>query len=181
MNQPMDNLTPPLESSETSLGRRKLLKALATGGGAIVATTTLPGQWVKPLIEIGLLPAHAQASSPAVVAPFSIIPEADPLGGPITTCPEATITIISATLSPAPPAGQTVTFTIGDIVPNNPAFPPTFSQTTGTATTDAAGVAIFNTPVTVSGDTGDTFVITFSSPGAIADAVSGFSIDNSFC
>jgi uncharacterized protein YegL len=44
------------------MGRRKLLKALAAGGGAIAVTAIVPGKWAKPVIEAGLLPAHAQAS-----------------------------------------------------------------------------------------------------------------------
>jgi Mg-chelatase subunit ChlD len=48
------------------MGRRKLLKALAAGGGAIAVTAIVPGKWAKPVIEAGLLPAHAQASPTAV-------------------------------------------------------------------------------------------------------------------
>jgi Mg-chelatase subunit ChlD len=44
------------------MGRRELLKALAAGGGAIAVTSIMPGKWAKPIIEAGLLPAHAQGS-----------------------------------------------------------------------------------------------------------------------
>ena len=42
--------------------RRKLLKALAVSGGAIVAGTVLPTSWIRPIVELGVLPAHAQLS-----------------------------------------------------------------------------------------------------------------------
>jgi len=53
-----------LESGTTprQLGRRELLKALAASGAAITMATLLPGKWAKPVIEAGLLPAHAFAS-----------------------------------------------------------------------------------------------------------------------
>jgi secreted PhoX family phosphatase len=44
------------------IGRRDLLKALAASGGAIAVTSIVPGKWAKPVIEAGLLPAHAQGS-----------------------------------------------------------------------------------------------------------------------
>jgi len=43
-------------------GRRELLKAMIAGSGAVAASTMLPDQWVKPVVEVGVLPAHAQAS-----------------------------------------------------------------------------------------------------------------------
>lgn len=52
------------DSFETkTLGRRDLLKALAATGGAITAATILPGKWTKPVIEAGVLPAHAASSA----------------------------------------------------------------------------------------------------------------------
>lgn len=43
-------------------GRRKLLKALAATGGAVTATSLLPDKWAKPVVDVGVLPAHAQVS-----------------------------------------------------------------------------------------------------------------------
>lgn len=48
--------------TEKTLGRRELLKALAATGSAVVASSMLPNQWTKPVIEAGVLPAHAQGS-----------------------------------------------------------------------------------------------------------------------
>jgi len=47
--------------SEPSIGRRQLLKILAATAGA-AALSTLPSQWKTPVVEVGALPAHAQAS-----------------------------------------------------------------------------------------------------------------------
>jgi hypothetical protein len=48
------------------LGRRRLLQVMAATGGAAVAVALLPGEWVKPVVEVGHLPAHAQGSGPFV-------------------------------------------------------------------------------------------------------------------
>ncbi len=53
-------------------GRRKLLKALGAGGGALVVSAMLPGRWIKPLARIGVLPAHAQMSNGGQYIPRSI-------------------------------------------------------------------------------------------------------------
>lgn len=48
------------------LGRRRLLQVMAAAGGAIAVGALLPGQWVKPVVEVGYLPANAQSSGPFV-------------------------------------------------------------------------------------------------------------------
>ncbi len=45
-----------------NVNRREALKALAAAGGALTAAAFLPGRWTKPLVESGVLPAHAQGS-----------------------------------------------------------------------------------------------------------------------
>jgi hypothetical protein len=42
--------------------RRKLLKSIAIGGGAIAVAKTLPESWTKPVIDSVILPAHGVAS-----------------------------------------------------------------------------------------------------------------------
>ncbi len=42
--------------------RRKLLKSIAAGSGAVVAGKSLPKSWSKPVISTVLLPAHAETS-----------------------------------------------------------------------------------------------------------------------
>lgn len=54
-----------VESRET-LSRRRFLKAIAATGGAAAASSLLPGEWVKPVIEAGVLPAHAQVTQNVV-------------------------------------------------------------------------------------------------------------------
>lgn len=46
--------------SDTS--RRKLLKSLAAGSGAIVAGKSLPESWSRPVVDSVMLPAHAETS-----------------------------------------------------------------------------------------------------------------------
>ena len=55
--------TQPVENEETqALSRRELLKVLTAAGGAVGAAAFLPTKWSKPLVEAGVLPAHAQGS-----------------------------------------------------------------------------------------------------------------------
>jgi hypothetical protein len=44
------------------LNRREALKALAALGGAAAASALVPERWVKPVVEAGVVPAHAQSS-----------------------------------------------------------------------------------------------------------------------
>ena len=48
--------------------RRKLLKTIVSGGGAIVAGKSLPENWTKPVVDSVMLPAHAE-TSPAEPTP----------------------------------------------------------------------------------------------------------------
>ena len=52
----------------TNRSRRKLLGAVAVGGGAVLAGTTLPRNWTKPIVDSVVLPLHAQASAPLASA-----------------------------------------------------------------------------------------------------------------
>jgi len=65
MGQPTRHVEAPEETLEKTLGRRELLKALAAAGGAVTASSLLPGEWAKPVVEVGVLPAHAQVSEGA--------------------------------------------------------------------------------------------------------------------
>jgi len=76
-------------SDETMVSRRKLLKALAATSGAVVASQILPGQWMKPMIESGVLPAHAQGSptpTPATTSGFRIFNQTQAFGGVLNAC-----------------------------------------------------------------------------------------------
>jgi hypothetical protein len=48
---------------QQELSRREVLKALAAIGGAAAASALLPERWVKPVVEAGVLPAHAQSTN----------------------------------------------------------------------------------------------------------------------
>lgn len=78
MEQPTSNVVPPEESTEKTISRRELLKAIAATGGAVTAAILLPGEWVKPVVEVGLLPAHAQVSP--VPTPIRTPTPTPPLG-----------------------------------------------------------------------------------------------------
>ncbi len=61
-----------------TISRRQLLKTLIAAGGAISASTLLPGEWAEPVVEIGVLPAHAQASPTPSITPSLPNPCATP-------------------------------------------------------------------------------------------------------
>lgn len=42
--------------------RRKLLKSIVAGSGAVVAGKSLPEGWTRPVVDSVMLPAHAQTS-----------------------------------------------------------------------------------------------------------------------
>ena len=48
--------------------RRKTIKTLAYGVGALAGSTVLPDKWVTPIIQGIALPAHAQTSAPSQLA-----------------------------------------------------------------------------------------------------------------
>jgi len=51
------------------MGRRQLLKTLITAGGAVTASALLPIRWIKPAVEVGELPSHAQVSPDSTHVP----------------------------------------------------------------------------------------------------------------
>ena len=63
MDKALNSKTPlSWEAEEKTLSRRRLLQALAATGGSIAASSVLPDKWIAPVVEVGYLPAHAQAS-----------------------------------------------------------------------------------------------------------------------
>lgn len=57
----------------SSENRRKLLKSIAAGGGAIVVGKSLPESWSKPVVDSVMLPAHAQTSPSEPICNESIV------------------------------------------------------------------------------------------------------------
>ncbi len=50
------------ENAPSCSGRRKAIKKIAVGVGALAGINVLPEKWVKPVVEMVVLPAHAQTS-----------------------------------------------------------------------------------------------------------------------
>lgn len=51
-----------MSDKQSNDSRRKLLKSLAAGSGAVVAGKSLPESWSKPVINSVMLPAHAETT-----------------------------------------------------------------------------------------------------------------------
>ena len=49
-------------TTQQAISRRRLLKILAASGGAVAASSLLLEKWTRPVVEVGVLPAHAQVS-----------------------------------------------------------------------------------------------------------------------
>lgn len=64
-------------AKEVRIGRRQLLRALAVSSGVVAGSALVPGKWSKPLVEVGLLPAHAQFTPPPTM---TSTPTATPTG-----------------------------------------------------------------------------------------------------
>ena len=58
-----------MTDKKSSESRRKLLKTIAAGSGAIVAGKSLPESWSRPVVDSVMLPAHAQTSPATPVIP----------------------------------------------------------------------------------------------------------------
>jgi hypothetical protein len=172
--------------SERTLSRRQLLKAIIAAGGAVTASTLLPSEWSKPVVEVGMLPAHAQEVSPPPPeepepVEYGIYCDSDPAGGGDILLDEGgngTVGSITATIKvlvgTGPVAGIEVTMTA--IVADSYPFPDSFSPALPrTATTNASGVASFGNQG-VNGEDGDAFNLQFD----YVDPVNG-TPDNCVC
>jgi hypothetical protein len=50
------------ERPERTVGRRQLLKVLIAAGGTVTTSAVLSNRWIRPIVEVGVLPAHAQVT-----------------------------------------------------------------------------------------------------------------------
>ena len=50
------------EIKRNKQSRRKLLKSMAVGSGAVVAGKSVPEEWMKPIVDSVILPAHAETT-----------------------------------------------------------------------------------------------------------------------
>ena len=60
------------DNQSHDMNRRDLLKVLAAAGGGMAAAAFLPGKWLKPVVEAGVLPAHAQATETLTIAKLDV-------------------------------------------------------------------------------------------------------------
>jgi hypothetical protein len=58
-----------------SAARRRILKRLAAGGSVLVTGHLFAQQWVKPVVESVILPAHAQATVTNVTVQVGMSPQ----------------------------------------------------------------------------------------------------------
>jgi hypothetical protein len=172
MEEPTNDAAPQEEATEETLGRRQLLKALAATGGAAAAASLLPGKWAKPVIEAGVLPAHAQVSpTPQPTQQpteqpteepleYSVLCDSQPGGGDLNLVDgliqqiQPLIAVISGT---GPVENITATMTATAVAGSLPTFNPTLPQTT---VTNAQGRAIFGN-LQVTGSPGQQFLLVF--------------------
>ncbi len=89
------------------ISRREALQALASIGGAAAASAFLPEKWIKPEIEMGVLPAHAQASLPN--SPYTIR-QCDDYSTHWYTEPDLILTVVSMAILSSAVAGVPMVF-----------------------------------------------------------------------
>jgi hypothetical protein len=53
-----------IENMDQMVSRRRMLKTMGITAGTVAVSTLVPGKWIKPVIDVGMLPAHAQMSQP---------------------------------------------------------------------------------------------------------------------
>ena len=114
--RPIEDETPEGHQAR-KMGRRQLLKTLITAGGAVTASALLPGRWIKPAVEVGKLPSHAQVSP--VLSPSSTHTPLPPICYTLTPpmCYTPTPTCYTPTPSPYPP------YPVGTPQPSSTAIP----------------------------------------------------------
>jgi hypothetical protein len=184
MEEPTHHAPTDEETSQETLGRRQLLKALAATSGAVAASSMLPGKWARPVIEAGVLPAHAQVTPTPTSEPqptevplrYLAVCDSLPGGGDLTAFDNVIqqiqpyIVIVSGT---GPLQNITTTMTATAVTGPLPDFNPPLPQT---VTTNASGRAIFNDLfVTPTGQGGQSFylVFDFAVPSGTAHAECG--------
>ena len=82
------------ERPERTVGRRQLLRVLITAGGAVTTSAVLSSRWIKPVVEAGVLPPHAQVTytpTPTLTPTFRL-PCYTATIPPPTTAPSSPIT-----------------------------------------------------------------------------------------
>jgi hypothetical protein len=123
-----------MTTKQSSVSRRKLLKALSAAGGATAAVKALPERWTRPIVDSVEIPVHAQGS--VVVTGLAIT---TPLNG--ATIPAGTLNSPFNVLVTPPVAGVTIGVTgSGWIVVNTPS-PVTNASGIASGTFNVTGLA----------------------------------------
>jgi len=60
--------TPEPKVTQQAVSRRELLKIMSATGGVLAASAFIPNTWLSPMVEIGVLPAHAQATAEITIS-----------------------------------------------------------------------------------------------------------------
>jgi hypothetical protein len=95
------------ERREREVARRRLLKVLVAAGGVFTASSVLPGRWIRPLVEVGILPSHAQASATPSHTPSATPTYTPTIMSPTLPLPSETPQLSSTTTpAPAPPQAR---------------------------------------------------------------------------
>ena len=134
------------KSTEKKLSRRDAMKILAAATGA-AALATIPDKWIKPGLEVGVLPAHAQTSSSLVAGASLETSDCNPT--------------LTSTATPLPPprTGVVLRYLITFTGAGSVSVP-----LTGTETTNAAGVATLLLTIAFAGGDSVTVTWTFENP-----------------
>ncbi len=88
-------------------GRRKVLKSIVVGSGAVVTGRSLPESWSKPIVDSVLLPAHAETSQPSYTVSIQAYDESfttELIGGPPTVPIGSTVNFLFTTVPATPGA-----------------------------------------------------------------------------
>ena len=128
------------------ISRRDAIKLLGAATGAAMLAN-LPSKWKTPELASGVLPAHAQTSTSAIL--HTLACAADDIDAPSPASSSVTIT--------PPTPGISMTYNVFDA--NGVIFPIT---NPGTVLTDGSGVATLNGIVT--GGAGFTVTWSFTNP-----------------
>jgi len=94
------------------ISRLRLLKTLGITAGTVAASAVIPGKWIKPIVDVGVLPAHARFSA---ACQYSIVLQVlDVAGGQIPSggsSPAQDVDVV-ATVTPNPGPGNIVQFDV---------------------------------------------------------------------
>ena len=89
-----------MNDKKSSESRRKLLKSIAAGSGAIVAGKSLPEEWARPVVDSVMLPVHAQTSTEAPSEAPSFVSAGGPLPPRVSLDSESLFADLSDALVP---------------------------------------------------------------------------------